>query len=397
MGWKDKIEDIVFEITTGDGEVYTPLWKDAKKNIKFNAEGFDFVGVEGTYVNRKKKSGNQYPLLFYFQGDDCIEQAEAFEQSTRDSRQWSLKHPFFGTLKVQPLSLNFDYTSYNSVKITGTVWETISKKYPKSVTDQSSEVQEQKSSIDSNTEDLFVESTVETTSENIQSSLSSSLITGDKYDVLIDNDSDAAVLRDLISQASGAAQNILSAPTIYIQQAIALINFPFVIEESIKTKINVMIEAIQSLVDIFLTDNDNDKDREIYELQSSVMLSELCRNAVDSDFDKVSDVFDAIEDIFDIYTEVNTNMDDINYVQNSELAQQTDLIVNTTIATLFDVAFDSKQERSVIINYNDNMITLAHKYYGPGDDNLIEFIENNNIGITEYLEIKKGREIIYFV
>ena len=73
MNWQDRLKNIQLIVITGDGKEYRPLWQNAVKNIKFNTEGFDFVGVEGTFVERKKGSGNQYPFVFYFQGDDKSE------------------------------------------------------------------------------------------------------------------------------------------------------------------------------------------------------------------------------------------------------------------------------------------------------------------------------------
>ena len=31
MNWKDRLTDIEFTITTGDGKVFTPLWKNGEK------------------------------------------------------------------------------------------------------------------------------------------------------------------------------------------------------------------------------------------------------------------------------------------------------------------------------------------------------------------------------
>ena len=47
MNWLERLENIKLEVETGDGETYFPLWREAEKNIQFNTEGFDFIGVKG--------------------------------------------------------------------------------------------------------------------------------------------------------------------------------------------------------------------------------------------------------------------------------------------------------------------------------------------------------------
>lgn len=395
--WKSKIEDIKFEIKTGDGVKYYPLWVDAVKNVKFNTEGFDFIGVEGTYVERKTRSGNQYPLTFYFQGENCIDEADNFDKSSRDRRPWTIKHPFFGTIKVQPLSFTYDKSKYNVVKITGTVWETISKKYPQSTSSPSDEVQGLKVIIAGRSALTLTKSIIPVTTENVQPSIDASALTGEKYKLLVQTGTDAAELRNRLRLASAAAQNILSDVSNYIHQATALINFPFLILQTIKVKINVIIEGIEGLFDIFLKDNNNEKDKELYEVQSALLLTELASNIVAGEYETVDDVLSAIDRVDYIYNDVLTKMDEAGHIPNADLATSVDLIINTSIASLFDIAFNQKQKRSVIIPEDTNAILLAHKYYGAGDDNLNDFFTKNNIGASEYLQVKKGREIIYFV
>ena len=95
MTWLNRLNNIELEVITGDGKIYNPLWQQAQKNIKFNTEGFDFVDVPGTYVSREQASGEQFPILFMFQGEDCIDVQEAFLESAKDKRAWKIKHPFY--------------------------------------------------------------------------------------------------------------------------------------------------------------------------------------------------------------------------------------------------------------------------------------------------------------
>ncbi len=74
-------------------------------------------------------------------------------------------------------------------------------------------------------------------------------------------------------------------------------------------------------------------------------------------------------------------------------------ITNLTISNLFQIAFDSKQERTYTLPKDMNVILLSHKFYGSdeNDDNLQKFIDTNNIGLNELLNISKGRKVIYYI
>jgi len=98
-----------------------------------------------------------------------------------------------------------------------------------------------------------------------------------------------------------------------------------------------------------------------------------------------------------IYNSTLNNFDSTGYVQDSSLAFNLDLMVNLSLSGLYEIAFNSRQERKVLIDKNENIITLAYKYYGAGDELLQTFIQQNNISLDEYLVLKKGREIIYYV
>ena len=98
-----------------------------------------------------------------------------------------------------------------------------------------------------------------------------------------------------------------------------------------------------------------------------------------------------------MYDDLITYYDSFPYNQNDENALSLDNIVNSALGNLFDIAFDAKQERTFLVEKDNNIVTLSHEFYGPGDDNLDLFVLQNSIGLDEYLGLKKGRKIIYYV
>ena len=74
-------------------------------------------------------------------------------------------------------------------------------------------------------------------------------------------------------------------------------------------------------------------------------------------------------------------------------------IVNKTLYNLFDFAFKAKQERTVEIEKDSNLIVLTHKYLGldENDENIEIFRKMNNISNRNIFGVKKGTVIKYLV
>ena len=54
MSWQNDIQNIKFEIITGDKKIYYPkLVQMYEKNISFNGTQYDFVNRDGSFFDRK--------------------------------------------------------------------------------------------------------------------------------------------------------------------------------------------------------------------------------------------------------------------------------------------------------------------------------------------------------
>lgn len=399
MSWITRIKDIELTIITGDGKEYRPLWKEAKKNINFNTEAFDFIDIRGTYIERGQMQGRQFPILLYFTGDNNIDVATEFEISSRDNRPWTIKHPYYDDLTVQPLNLEFDNSLHNVTRINGILWETLTAKYPDDTINPEKEVIIRKQQSDDNIEETFVNNIQTPSAESISTASDSVSIIGSNYETITESSEDISNLKDIIRSASAAAQELISLPDRYIQETISLINFPFSIEQDISQKISAMLNNLDSLISIFL-DDPTDDNKLMYEMQSSIMFTEISRNIMQSDetdYNIRSNVIEVIDIINGSYESFLENMDNNEIDQDKQVSKDLDYIINLALAKLYDIAFEAKQERTFILDKDDNIINLAHRFLGPGDNNIELFINQNSIRQNEYLGLKKGRKINYYV
>ena len=121
MSWIEKVENEI-QITTGDGKIYTPQYIDAEYLQDFNLSSFNFRGVKGSLVKRQEPQGRKFGLKIFFQGDSHLDVAESFRLSSYDKRFWTISHPYYGQIFVQPRSLRFNNKKHNLTEITVAVF-----------------------------------------------------------------------------------------------------------------------------------------------------------------------------------------------------------------------------------------------------------------------------------
>lgn len=398
MSWIDRLEGSELEITTGDGEIYKPLWQNAIKNVRYNTEGFDFVGIEGTYVERTEQSGDQFPITFYFTGENCVDIANNFQISSKDPRPWKLRHPFFDDIDVQPLNLQFDYSDYNIVKITGVLWKTINQKYPEDRVNVSDQIVVIKEAVDDRVL-IFTEAAILDPNVGLITPLTDLVnAIGDAFAFLARTIEEVKALKDFVRAVSGSIQNIFNDLTSFVEDFKNLINFPFTIIADIESSFNAFTSSFDNIVELF--DSEDDQQSVMQEISFSLLISAasaLYINPGEGEYITRESVAQTSEYLTDLYNSVNEYLDGLNYVQDSDLALLLDNIITSTAANLYEIAFNAQQERSFYLSKNDNIINLAHQYFGRGDEKLEEFINTNNITLDEHLQVKKGRLITYYV
>ncbi len=128
---------------------------------------------------------------------------------------------------------------------------------------------------------------------------------------------------------------------------------------------------------------------------------------VNVDYDNRKDVIDTIDRIVTKYDEMIEVLDELqtdtgtspdSYIPDAGSLQAMDSLINATISQLFNIALNQKQERVIYLEDDTNLVTLTHKYYGldADDENMSKMIKDNNIGLSEILQLKKNRKIVYY-
>ena len=411
MSWINKLKTTL-TIITGDGKQYTPNWRGAKQLIGYNVSEFNFPNVEGTFVDRREQLGIKFSLELFFQGEDHLDQMELFVDSSKDKRPWTIIHPFYNVLNVQPSGLNIDNSEYNISKITLTATQTIDKVepvtniIPSDLIDEEFEItnsiisdqltEPDKGLLKDQTDHFYYINAPQIESYEDGETFFSKLKTADEKIVNI---------IDSGSEAMTSIQDILSAPSDFQQDIdgrLRMISSSFSnLADQIDTaKLTVL--AIKNLPNDFKTS---------FEAFGGSLITSLCRIVsmpTDNDFKTRNDINRATETVLGIYNDFIFNLDKLeigsggnpqDYQPSAEILIKLNNLVNFTVSNLFQIAKDAKQERTEVLTEDSDFITLAHRFYGleTDDSTIDELISNNSLGLNGILNIKKGTTITYFV
>ena len=419
MSWKEKIEKR-FRIFMGDGKEFFPQWTNATQAVAYNISQFNFPNVRGTLVKRNEAKGRTFVVKMFFQGFneqgiDHLDVRDDFLKSADDKRHWHIIHPFLGDLRVQPTSIDVDNTKLNVTEITCNVIETILGVFPEGLIVPEDKISEDKFASDelgaisygnSNPApdgsdiNLFNE-TINQTEASVGNAISDDALFSD--------------FRNILNEARVTASNATTDVLAAIRSTQELLNFPFRIEQSISAKLKLVGDEFNTLVTSFFNVPItllNKAKKAYFETTGSSFMSVMCQISSepfdDNDYRNSNDVISVIDLLLSRYNLFLEQLDSLqsengedpgSFIPDAAGMQSLNELVNFTLSRLFEIAFEARQERVIQLESDSSIVTLTHRFYGldVDDNNLNEFIRNNNVGLKEHLEIKKGRKIIYFV
>ena len=404
MSWINNIENIKFSITTGDGKTFFPLWKTGQKSKNYNTTIFDFIDVPKSLVERKKPQSNKHPLVFWFEGENCIDQSNEFELSADDSRIWTITHPYYGTLRGQPMSISRNDENFNISEISVEFWESIEVDYPNSNFSVKDNTSVKKDAVLKAGADSYA-SKGDFKNTDIQKNKESNILTNKAFEGL-QTDETNADYQNIFSEAQKASDNLLTNANKAITAAQRIADYPSLLEASIKLKIQAYENAYNNLSKVF----ESIADKLFFESQGSAIVSSMANASVnpnETDYVIVSEIESTVSSIVKVYNSYLLVLDqqsigqyDLDNSWQPDPIVQSDLydLITYTIANLFDLGFGSQREKIVYTDSDTNIILLTHRYLGlASDENIETFRSINGIKNRELFKIPKGRKITYYV
>lgn len=410
MSWIENIKKD-YTITTGDDVKYTVQWLNATRIREYNVSTFEFKNVSGSLVDRRLPMGMRYDIEIYIQGEDNLIKQADFVASADNPKAWTISHPMYGSIYVQPLNLKFDDSSFNVTKVTGTVIETIGRQRTASNISPIDVIGAQKLNTDAafaqmatvaipamDTADIIAMSDDMTTIEKLQAAF-------------VSVQEDAEKVQDAYNDVNTALDATIRDTFTIVNKAQAFLNLPATFANTITNRINFLVNSYKALKakveNLSLPDL-----KTIFEINAASIVSTMCSTTVtgiDADsYPNRGSVISIVETIVDNYNDYIATLDTLQTDNGGELTSYipdfnsiTALtnLVNYTLANLFAIAENAQQQRVYTCEADTNVVLLAYKFYGllSDDSTITRVINDNMIGRNEMLQINKGREIFYYV
>lgn len=411
MSWLDRIRDNI-TIETGDGQTYRPEWINAVYEQEFNLKGFNFPDVPGTLIKRRQPRGRQFALEVYFQGNDHIEEAEQFRRSAENTRFWKIQHPYYDQINVQPRNLRVDNRKHNISKITSLILETITQVLPTGGVSPVDEIEFQKVELDAMTAQNFADQTSDLQpTEVTQISSDVEVIESNANDIIEDSD-EKVNFRNAIINAQRAIVSITAEPLQAMQAIQGAINLPFQVAATVEARVNSIINQFNRIVESLGNITGLSRNERVYlQSQGSNMVSAAAvasiTNLDEFPYNSQSDVDNIYSNLVDFYNNYIELLDEAqtdSQTQEDSFAADPDVITGVqdivffTLSRLDEIALGSEREFTVVNEHDSNAIVLTHRFYGLDDQdaNLQRFINTNQIGLKEILNVPKDRELIYY-
>lgn len=408
MTWIDRIENTTFTIRTGDGKLFYPALPIGYETSKeFNAMQFGFINVDGALVNRRRVKARSFPLNFFFTGEDNIDQAADFDLSCNDSRAWTVRHPMYGDITGQPISIKRGDPNLNATQFTVDFWETLTTQNPVAVIAPDEAISNRVtdfstiSPIDYSSKVSIKPADISqiTNQENSTNDLINKILPADSY--VIYQQAQYAMFTSIDNMAADAATGIAAIQQVLLQ--------PALFQLSVQDRINLLI-ALYNNTDVMLQASYNANNKAYFEATNGMIIASISLAMMlplSSDYqtrDQVNTVADILDGIYQDYLTIL----DAAYVpignpgtsftssQQSQDALQN--VVFQTLIGLQTLAFNAKVERFVTLGTDSQLIVLVHKYLGldVADANIETFRTINNLKNSFLFLIPKGTEIKYY-
>lgn len=406
MSWIDRLDSSLV-IITGDGKEYRPLWRNATKDIEYNVAIFEFPNIAGSYVDRGTPMGRKFAVELFFQGEENIEQAREFELSTYDRNPWTVLHPLYDKIIVHPLGLRFDNSALNVTIVTGLLIETISKSYPQSSISPIDQINRSKTTLDELFNDSFDVVPNASDVNTLKSTNEACYKTGSKT---VKDGIDAENYFNAFNRANSAIINATADPLMAMRQLQAVINTPAMFANSVKQRVSLLSSQFISLTTSIATISSR-SGKKIYENNAGNLMSAqalAAANPLESDYANRTEVIEIADTLMLNYRAYIAALDELqtpnggepdSFIPDAAALSTLASLIKYTLTNLFHIAMGAKQERTIYLEKDSNLILVTHRVLGLDDldQNMNTLMDNNNIGLNEIFQLKKGRKIVYYV
>lgn len=451
MAWNEEIQEAAYTSPSGKRQVF--IFEAVSRETDLKTAAYTFPEMDGQEIQSLGVGGRRFPLTCIFTGEDCLKEADEFEELLKERGSGILEHPVYGRIDVVPtgtIKRSDDLVSkLNESTVEITFAETITlKNFPDSSVLGSDQIEEALSAFDDAaaeefsslieaddiTDELQLNSVADTQKKSIFkdfSSFTDSL--GDAADGIKQKMKDAQAA---INQMTKGADSLVNNSASFARALIQFARFPSKVACGAMQKITGYMTTITSIV------NNAKKDPVgINAIKNQFAVTNVAWSGMIAAFSsgvsltaeeqkganvpttggsdgstgggstgsassgamksraEVMEAVSQIEDAFIAYKEycdkiVATN----SFVDCSDTYENLLSVVVLSEKLLIENSFSLPSVKIIKVDRDRQIIELLCQLYGEdGFNRMDEFINDNELTADEIVCLPMGREVKYYV
>ena len=418
MAWQDRLREAAY--TPPSGQRLTFQYEDVSRETNKRTAAFEFMEVDGAYVQDNKHGARKYPLRCYFSGPSHDIAATTFELALLEQGPGRLEHPLYGAFDAIPfgqITRRDDLKSAaNQSVIEVTFWTTLPSLYPSGTADARNELVAALVAFDLASTSEFVEATdlrtaaarvaTKSTTQGLLKFVSGALTTVSEAVMSVDR-----AFRDGQRAVNYGIDVLVGQPLLLAQQIANLIKAPALARIGIESRLEayraladrIFGQGVVSGVDITIASTRQRLSNAFHtsDLFASQAVAGSISSALEHDYLSRAEALTVADSLLTLFDDLNAwregQLVTLGEVDRGGSYQAMLHAVSTAAAHLIQVSYTLATERIVVTDRARTIVDLAAELFGSVDDRLDELIHQNKLTGAEILELPAGTSIAYYL
>ena len=421
MGFEERTKPVI-EFISPLKKTFTAFWRENKREKKKSLGIFKYPKIKGAVIQDLDTGAVEYPLTFFFVGEEHDQIARSFFQACDENGTWEIIHPTsVGTLNLNLVTVAENITAVDGVNVTEftTTWlEAISEERVISVAEVKENVNFQVTIINDSASASLDRTLDQSTSTKRQDAVDSSrsLVAKMKAGLAALSELNTEINRRInaIQRAINNTLNeVILRPLQLAAQFQELAQLPVLATNNIQNR----LEAYQNLaVDVLSISPaepfvDNLNTVFVQETVLSGILGAVGLTAISGSFSTRAEALDTTAFITDIFNLITDGLDanqelfkdglaPDQYFSQSDVFADISQMIALAINFILQSSFDLSIEKRFVLDRDRAPIEIAiteNGSLGENDSNFDFFVETNNLHDNDILLLPAGTEVVVFV
>ena len=405
-------------LTSPSGDVFNAKWIGNAISIKKKVATFEYPDVNGATTQDLGLASQSYPLDIYFDGLDHEKEVQNFQVAMLERGVWSVNHPVYGVVKLQPLTMSVEVQPVinRTVTVVSTTWvrATPSDEY-KSYRDYRAPVIK------------FVKTVLDDVSEKSSNKFIKAFLAVKKFLTAVSDTIKKGVrtfidmnnkVRKLVANKIAALDKMINGTTTLIKTAISAVNSILQIVANVKgyvtTKISLFSKIGKDIRDSIESDlSSGIITTEVARANDGVMAGVLAAQSTATTSGTVLSREESIEignTILSDFVATTTLSDEVSkgvvaklskddYFGNLSSYDAIKTLVGVTIGYIIDDTYSNKIKKIITLDRAKATIDVAISEYPKKsvDEAYDFFVDTNQLTGDDIITLQAGRRVVAYV